>query len=880
MSENQGLRKDKKDSLNHWPVTLLGILASFVSIFLPLFLVRTLSMEEMGQYKIFFLYVMIVPSLSMTLGLLNGLAYWAGDEKRKEDAYKASFLISYLIGFLILIFSWIFSPFIIQKFGISGISFELFSLAIFAAVVIPFFDEAAIASGRIWLGSIFNTSFELLRLVVVLFAAFSEKSLEAVLIAHTSVMLLRVFIGLILGVKFNFIGFKFDVSVLRSVISYAGPVSLSFIFAVLYRYSDQILLSTSLDESEFALYSMGCLMLPPLFILEHSVTRVLIPKLSQYFKKENTEPVKELFAESISQLAWILVPVSIALMVYAEPIIEILLTKNYLDSAIYLRIFAISYIVLILPYDSIPRAIGNSRWILNNLIFFGFVSILFSYIGLTIYGALGALFGIVLAKLSMRSFGMLWIRRHFSWGFSEFLPLDRLKLYILSSLICVFLAVLSQPLFETKIIWFLVTSPVLVISYFYLNHRFYYPLVGRKLKGKPSVMMLTQYLGMGGLERMILNLSRSLKSNDQCHVRVFTYDQLEKSEYPNLISAFRDSGIEVDAYKKENGFSLKAVKKIVFSCKENRIQVIHSHDLGALIYAAIAKIFLLGQVRIVHTQHSFVHLRKEWRYKLYERFFTLFVDDLTVVSEDNRRKYQELGLLESKIHFIPNGVSFSNSEITDKDLSIKIRKSLLEELNIGISKEEIDSYLSKYWMICIGRIDPVKGQRHLIDLWGSLSAKLRKESLLFVIGPESTPGELEHLIKKKSLAADSENIIFTGSTERSTDWLMASDIFLSASEFEGMPLSSLEAIGSGLPAVISRISGHEMLTPYSTQFDLNNLEEGAEGVNAHFQQYLSRGSKDIRKSKWLQNSIIRRDFSLEKMSERYFSLYKRSENWA
>jgi glycosyltransferase involved in cell wall biosynthesis len=42
--------------------------------------------------------------------------------------------------------------------------------------------------------------------------------------------------------------------------------------------------------------------------------------------------------------------------------------------------------------------------------------------------------------------------------------------------------------------------------------------------------------------------------------------------------------------------------------------------------------------------------------------------------------------------------------------------------------------------------------------------------------------------------------------------LASSDLFLSASHFEGMPIAVLEALTSGLPSVLSPIEAHEEVT--------------------------------------------------------------------
>lgn len=70
-----------KLSHNHWPIFIVGNINSLLNLFLPLFLVRIFTPEEMGLYKIFFLYVALIPFFTMTSGLLTSFYYWSGFKK-------------------------------------------------------------------------------------------------------------------------------------------------------------------------------------------------------------------------------------------------------------------------------------------------------------------------------------------------------------------------------------------------------------------------------------------------------------------------------------------------------------------------------------------------------------------------------------------------------------------------------------------------------------------------------------------------------------------------------------------------------------------------------------------------------------------------------
>jgi hypothetical protein len=113
----------------------------------------------------------------------------------------------------------------------------------------------------------------------------------------------------------------------------------------------------------------------------------------------------------------------------------------------------------------------------------------------------------------------------------------------------------------------------------------------RPAKQNRKILMVTQYLGLGGLERMVLNLATSLKADLQWEPQVFVFDHDKHSDTnEHLGPAFESEGIRVVYFSKRPRFSVRAVLKIVGIVFRDDISVIHTHDLGSLIYGACAKI--------------------------------------------------------------------------------------------------------------------------------------------------------------------------------------------------------------------------------------------------------------------------------------------------
>src|SRR5437660_1506688 len=140
-----------------------------------------------------------------------------------------------------------------------------------------------------------------------------------------------------------------------------------------------------------------------------------------------------------------------------------------------------------------------------------------------------------------------------------------------------------------------------------------------------KILILTQFLNTGGLERLVYSLSTGLSnSNSLFEPTVVYYDN--NPGKPVLRDVLRSKGIPVLEFQKGKGFSLKLVWKIFRFANKNHIKLIHTHDLGPLIYGSLVKILSLGSIRIIHTQHGSLYLSDSPKYRVYEYLFHFFVN--------------------------------------------------------------------------------------------------------------------------------------------------------------------------------------------------------------------------------------------------------------
>lgn len=143
-------------------------------------------------------------------------------------------------------------------------------------------------------------------------------------------------------------------------------------------------------------------------------------------------------------------------------------------------------------------------------------------------------------------------------------------------------------------------------------------------------------------------------------------------------------------------------------------------------------------------------------------------------------------LFGSKSHFtvIHNAIETSKYQFDNS-----IRTLMRKKLNID----------GKIALVSIGRLSPEKNHIFLINIFNDL-LQIKRNVHLLIVGS----GELEENLKSHThnLRIE-ENVSFLGLRSDIPEILMASDIMLIPSLFEGLSIVTIEAQASGLPSIIS-----------------------------------------------------------------------------
>ena len=159
-----------------------------------------------------------------------------------------------------------------------------------------------------------------------------------------------------------------------------------------------------------------------------------------------------------------------------------------------------------------------------------------------------------------------------------------------------------------------------------------------------------------------------------------------------------------------------------------------------------------------------------------------------------RAEYEACRIPVEKIVDVPNGIDVGSFTPVAPEARTALRARL------GLPEGRLFAYT--------GKLNRGKGLEFLVRIWKEWSPH-HPDCRLLLIGSGamqylSCEGELREYVELNGMQA---NVIFAGNVTNVHEFLQASDYFLFPSESEALPLALLEALATGLPALVSDIAG-------------------------------------------------------------------------
>lgn len=374
-----------------------------LSFILPLMVYRILTKAEVGTYNQVFLIIVMVSGILPFGVSMSAFYYLARDKNRKPFYIFNILLFNFIIGGLAFLFLNIY-PQILQNLFNNPKMAEFapqIGLVIWLWVFSTFFEIVAIANQEARIATVFIISAQLTKAVFMISAVWYWGTVGAMLNAASLQAILET-IALFIYLSSRFKGFwhSFDKTLFIEQLRYAIPFGLMGILWTLQVEIHNLFIGNGFSEEEYAVYRAGCFELPLLFLLQESISSVMIPRMSVLQAEDNKREMINLTARAMEKLSLAYFPAFMFFLITAHTFITTLFTKNYADSV---PIFLINIIILptaIMILDPIVRAYSPlGKFVLNVRIFIVVLLFVTLYYGIHHFNLIGMAMIVVATSL-------------------------------------------------------------------------------------------------------------------------------------------------------------------------------------------------------------------------------------------------------------------------------------------------------------------------------------------------------------------------------------------------------------------------------------------------------------------------------------------------
>lgn len=254
---------------------------------------------------------------------------------------------------------------------------------------------------------------------------------------------------------------------------------------------------------------------------------------------------------------------------------------------------------------------------------------------------------------------------------------------------------------------------------------------------------------------------------------------------PDMVRDLGALGVKVVPFPGRRIVSVRRFIKLVRYLKRERFDVLHTHLTGATILGAVGG--RVCDIPVVTTLHNTEMDSQSHFYqgRLESWLLKHWVSELVGVGEKTAAAH-ESRVANRRIDVIPNAVS--EAPVLSSDQRQSIRQGMTGDADGTI-------------LISVGRLTQQKGFADLLDAFSRIH-KIKPEAKLVIVGRGPLENDLQQQIHLLGL---DDAVYMLGLRSDVPILLAASDVYVSASHWEGLPVAMLEAMSASLPIVATRV---------------------------------------------------------------------------
>jgi L-malate glycosyltransferase len=360
------------------------------------------------------------------------------------------------------------------------------------------------------------------------------------------------------------------------------------------------------------------------------------------------------------------------------------------------------------------------------------------------------------------------------------------------------------------------------------------------------VMHVVLSLGPGGTERLVIEITKQLSVSVDSMVCCLEEPGAWAGELTRR-------GVPVFSLGRSGGFEPRLGYAIAQLSSLHNRDVLHCHHYTPFVYGQIGAL-VHRRVRVVFTEHGRLSdAPPSWKRRLVNPALGRLPAAIFAVSENLRGHMIAEGLPPSRIRVLHNGIDAGAVP------SPRTRRAARGALGIGDDTPVVGT---------VSRLDHVKDFGTLIEAF-QLLRRSEPAARLVIIGDGPESARLE---RRAAEIGAGDGVLFVGHRDDARDLLAAFDVYANSSLYEGISLTILEAMATGLPVVATRVGGTPEIIDHQRTGLLVPMRSPVELASACASLLASPTSS--RSLGQAARRCVETRFSLQRMTAGYLAAYR------
>lgn len=449
-------------------IGLGNLINAIVNVLLLPYLARALSVELYGTYGQV-LMILGVANVIFAFGLSKLIFQQLNDNESGRNNVANVFLTIFLLGLLgsVLLFlgSNVLATFfenpslepLIRLYAFS-LLFTLMSEA-YRSILTHFYKSQSIAFAAIF--------HNILRVCIIIISIHYLNSIESLFGSLLALEAVNTFYLFLNSPKGIFLG-KLSLSTIFLNMKKGLPLAFSGAATVLLVQTDGIMISRMLDTESYAIYRMGAIPIPFLFIVFASVIRVTVSEVNKLFNSNKIEELVLLKKKASTAIAYITYPLLIFCLFFSQAIISFYLGDQYASSLPVFIIYNFLLFLRINDYRDVLIAASRTMEIFLSDLLILLTNIILNFIFIKLIGINGAALASILSYYLLAGIQQYRTSKYLDISFFAFFNLKKLFQTIIVSSVCAIVIYQLYNLYPTFISLLISGLVYISISYFFL----------------------------------------------------------------------------------------------------------------------------------------------------------------------------------------------------------------------------------------------------------------------------------------------------------------------------------------------------------------------------------------------------------------------------